>query len=204
MSPILTQPTHPRRKGRPTAEAPVLDIDGIVNAAAKALESGRGDFSMRGLAATLGVDPMALYHHVPSKQALLDAVVAKAFQRLDRLPKRWAHVPDRPKRLYLLSEAYLRCVAPLPQLSRHLARGSASFAHLRFAALFEAAVGVPVKEGSVLAQARDVLVDYLHGAALAGSKVGVQSLQASWPLLVQVLRAGMQRSNARLGDGVGP
>ena len=91
---------------------------------------------------------MALYHHVPSKQALLDAVVAKAFQRLDRLPKRWAHVPDRPERLYLLSEAYLRCVAPLPQLSRHLARGPASLAHARFAALFEAAVGVPVNEGT--------------------------------------------------------
>lgn len=188
MSAVLTQPTPSRRKGRPTAGAPLLDIDRIVDAATQALQSGRGDFSMRGLAATLGVDPMALYHHVPNKQALLDAVVAKAFQRLDGLPKRWAHLPDRFERLYLLSEAYLRCVAPLPQLTRQLARGPASLAHVRFAALFNAAMGVPVEEGSVLAQVRDLLVDYLHGAALAGSKVGARSLQASWPLLMQGLR----------------
>lgn len=185
---MLTQPTPSRRKGRPTAEAPLLDIDRIVDAATQALQSGRGDFSMRGLAATLGVDPMALYHHVPSKQALLDAVVAQALQRLDGLPKRWAHLPDRFERLYLLSEAYLRCVAPLPQLTRQLARGPAGLAHVRFAALFNAAMGVPVEEGSVLAQVRDLLVDYLHGAALAGSKVGARSLQASWPLLMQGLR----------------
>lgn len=191
MSTVLTQPTHARRKGRPTAEAHVLDIDRIVVAAAHALESGRGDFSMRGLAATLGVDPMALYHHVPSKQALLDVVVARAFQRLDRLPKRWVHLPDRFERLYLLAEAYLRCVAPLPQLTRQLARGSTSLAHERFAALFEVAMGVPVNDGSVLAQVRDLLVDYLHGAALAGAKVGARSLQASWPLLLQGLRAGI-------------
>ena len=189
MSNVLKQPTQSRGKGRPTADASVLDIDRIVDAAAHALESGSGDFSMRGLAATLGVDPMALYHHVPSKQALLDAVLAKAFQRLDRLPRRWAHVPDRFDRLYLLAEAYLRCVAPFPQLTRQLARGSTSLAHLRFAALFQAALGVPVNEGSVLARVRDLLVDYLHGAALAGSKVGARSLQASWPLLLQGLHA---------------
>lgn len=188
MTPILTPPIHSRRKGRPKAEAPLLDIDRIVDAAAHALQSGRGEFSMRGLAATLGVDPMALYHHVPSKQALLDAVVAKAFQRLDRLPKRWVHLPDRFERLYLLSEAYLRCVAPLPQLTRQLARGPASLAHARFAALFKAAMGVPVDEGSVLSQVLDLLVDYLHGAAMAGSKAGARSLQASWPLLMQGLR----------------
>lgn len=185
------QPVHTRPRGRPKAEAPLLAIDGIVDAAAQALESGRGDFSMRGLAATLGVDAMALYHHVPSKQALLDAVVAKAFQRLDRLPKRWRHLPDRLDRLYLLAEAYLRCVAPLPQLTRQLARGSASLAHERFTAMFEAAMGVTVDEGSVLAQSRDLLVDYLHGAALAGAKVGERSLLTSWPLLLQGLRAGM-------------
>ena len=189
MSITLTQPMLSRGKGRPKAEAPLLDMDRIVDAAAQALRSGRGDFSMRGLAATLGVDPMALYHHVPSKQALLDAVVSKAFRRLDGLPKRWAHLPDRLERLYLLSEAYLRCVAPLPQLTRQLARGPASLAHARFAALFQAAMGVPVDEGNVLAQVRDLLVDYLHGAALAGSKVGARSLQASWPLLMQGLRS---------------
>jgi AcrR family transcriptional regulator len=39
--------------------------------------------SMRRLAALLGLTPMALYRHVPSKAALLEALVATVFARLE-------------------------------------------------------------------------------------------------------------------------
>jgi TetR/AcrR family transcriptional regulator, tetracycline repressor protein len=38
-------------------------------------DAGLDGFSMRGLASRLGVDPMSIYHHVPSKSAILDGVV---------------------------------------------------------------------------------------------------------------------------------
>jgi TetR/AcrR family transcriptional regulator, tetracycline repressor protein len=47
-------------------------------------ESGLPDLSMRRLGAELGVQPSALYHHFPSKQALLAAV---ADELLTRLPE---------------------------------------------------------------------------------------------------------------------
>lgn len=48
----------------------------IVDAAVALLDAeGLERFSMRKLGVALGVDPMAVYHHVPNKSALLDAVV---------------------------------------------------------------------------------------------------------------------------------
>ncbi len=50
--------------------------DQIVRAAVAMLDDvGPDAFSMRGLATGLGIDPMTLYHHLPSKSALLDAVL---------------------------------------------------------------------------------------------------------------------------------
>ncbi len=38
---------------------------------------------MRRLGAELGVDPMAVYYHVPNKQALLDAIVEAVMAGID-------------------------------------------------------------------------------------------------------------------------
>jgi AcrR family transcriptional regulator len=151
------------------------------------MESGAGDFSMRGIAAALGVDPMALYHHVPGKHALIDAVVERAFMGLDRLPRRLARLPARDERMFALALAYLRCVAPIPRLTQHLARGPQSVAHRRFNALFALARGAPFEEGTREAIARDLLVDYLHGVALAGRKEGEKALRAAWPMLLRAV-----------------
>lgn len=48
----------------------------IVEAATEMLDAdGEARFSMRRLAAAMGVDPMALYHHVPNRAALMHGVV---------------------------------------------------------------------------------------------------------------------------------
>ncbi len=177
-----------RRRGRPAADDDVLTVDRIVDTALAELEAGR-ELSMRGLAAKLDVDPMALYHHVASKQALLEAVLDRAFQAMDRLPAKFAGMDDPLDRLRALSQCYLRCVAPVPHLTRKLARGSSSPVHLRFAQLFEAALGRDVARGSLQEAARDFLVDVLHGVALAGPKEAPLALRRAWPLLQRALSA---------------
>ena len=53
-----------------------LSSDGIVATAMEMIDAdGADSFSMRKLAARLGVDPMAIYHHHKSKAALMRAVV---------------------------------------------------------------------------------------------------------------------------------
>ncbi len=55
---------------------PALDRDRIVTAAINLLdEDGAESFTMRRLGASLGVDPMAVYYHLPNKAAVFDAVV---------------------------------------------------------------------------------------------------------------------------------
>jgi AcrR family transcriptional regulator len=55
---------------------PRLSREKIVQAAASIIEAeGETGFSMRRLATALDVDPMAIYHHVANKSALLHAVI---------------------------------------------------------------------------------------------------------------------------------
>jgi AcrR family transcriptional regulator len=61
-----------------TTKRASLTPDRISDAALELIEEvGLESFSMRGLAARLGVEPMSLYHHVPNKAHLLDAVLAR-------------------------------------------------------------------------------------------------------------------------------
>jgi len=53
-----------------------LSVEGILAASVPILaEEGERGLSMRRVATALGVTPMALYHHVPDKDALVDLVV---------------------------------------------------------------------------------------------------------------------------------
>jgi len=59
-----------------------LSRDVIVGAALEMAErDGLDRLTMRGLAAQLGVTPMAIYYHVPDKEALVDLVVDEVHQR---------------------------------------------------------------------------------------------------------------------------
>jgi TetR/AcrR family transcriptional regulator, tetracycline repressor protein len=56
----------------------------IVSAALALLDrDGLAALSMRRLGAQLGVDPMAVYYHVPNKDALLDAIVEAVMAEID-------------------------------------------------------------------------------------------------------------------------
>jgi AcrR family transcriptional regulator len=46
-------------------------------------DAGLDRFSMRALAARLGVDPMSIYHHVPSKSLILDGVLDALIREAD-------------------------------------------------------------------------------------------------------------------------
>lgn len=81
----------PARTPRP--ERPALTRARIVaEAVALADDSGLAALSMRALAGRLGVEAMSLYHHLPHKDALLDAMVDAVFAEFH------SPVPGRPWR----------------------------------------------------------------------------------------------------------
>ena len=76
-----------------------LTAERIVEAAAAVADrGGLAAVSMRSVAAELGVEAMSLYHHVASKEALLDALIDWVFAQID--------VPgDQPWRQAMIARA---------------------------------------------------------------------------------------------------
>jgi TetR/AcrR family tetracycline transcriptional repressor len=71
------------RAARHAPGAP-LTRERIVTAALALVDrEGLGALSMRRLGAELGVDPMAAYHYLPNKRALLDAIVEAVMAEID-------------------------------------------------------------------------------------------------------------------------
>ena len=72
------------RSPSPGGARPPLTREAVVSAAvAMADAEGLGRLSMRRLGETLGVEAMSLYHHLPNKTALLDAMVDRVFAEMD-------------------------------------------------------------------------------------------------------------------------
>lgn len=99
----------PARRARPP-----LDRDRIETEALRLIEAqGLEDFSLRRLGEALGCEAMSLYHHVPSKAHLLDALVDRALgsmplppcdrppaERLRALAQAWRALARRHPRFY--------------------------------------------------------------------------------------------------------
>jgi AcrR family transcriptional regulator len=65
------------------AKRPRLTADRVLaGALALADEIGIDDFTIRGLADILNVKPMTIYHHIPSKEAIIDGMVDLVFSEI--------------------------------------------------------------------------------------------------------------------------
>lgn len=77
---------------RPTRENQLSEEEIVAAALRLAVRDGLDQLTMRGLAAELGVTPMAAYHYVPSKEALLHLVVTNVLSTAKPLasgPEDW-------------------------------------------------------------------------------------------------------------------
>ena len=100
------QPTRrpAARKRRAGATTP-LQREQIVAAALRIVDRhGLKALSMRRLGAELGVDPMAVYYHLPNKQALLDAIVEAVMGSIDLSVDNPANPPE--ERILAAARAY--------------------------------------------------------------------------------------------------
>ena len=69
---------------RPPARRPALTTQRVIDAASRVADvSGLGGVSMRSVGRELDVEAMSLYHHVASKEALLDGLADWVFERID-------------------------------------------------------------------------------------------------------------------------
>lgn len=181
-----------RRAGRP--RKPVIDRERILGAGLALLEArGLEGTTMRALARRLRVDPMALYHYFPDRDAVLRAAAERVYAGLSPRPARgWRG------RLEALAVAYVRLLGRSGELLRYLTHDAqaASGPSARFAALFHAGIAslqIPPRAARV---AHDAFVDFLHGFALAGPGARAR-LRAELAVLLGGIAALSRRRPAR-------
>lgn len=157
-----------RRAGRP----PLTRQRIIETALALIDEVGLDGLSMRQLGRRLEVDPMAIYHHLPSKDELLQAVVRHVFAKLpvrsaggswQQRVKQWAR--DYRGVAGSHPNLVLRIVAePLAVAVAAVQANESLYAALE-------AGGLPA---DIVMLGADLIVDYVNGVAVATATGAVQ------------------------------
>lgn len=170
-------PTEPPRRsarrrnvrgpGRPRVQA--LTEDHIHDAALALIDAeGLAAFSMRRLAADLGVDPMSIYHHVGSRDALLSGVVARVLRQ--HAPKGRPEAPWRD-RVHAWAQQYRALAMAHPNLVLPLVEDTAAASRLAPPTLepLYAALSAHGMDAQEIVDVADTLVDYVHGFVIAES-----------------------------------
>lgn len=147
-----------------SATRPALTADRVLRAALDLADRiGVDALTIRRLADELGVKPMTIYHHVPSKEAILDGMVDLVFAEIE------APTPDEPWREALRRRALsVRTVlrqhpwAP-PLMESRTTPGPATLAHHEAVLACMRAGGLSLQ---LTAHAAAVLDSYLYGFAL--------------------------------------
>lgn len=146
------------KRGRPSQ----LSAERIVECA-KAMQVKTGKIpSIRALSAELEVDPMAIYHYFRNKSALLEAVCLSLIEAI--------HNPqgeDWRAEIVALSQSYLTLLSTHPGLLETLLSMTGTGPAQVFIERYERALRPLVLPQETLNHSRDLLVDYLHGYALA-------------------------------------
>lgn len=156
-----------RKMGRPKRGESTLSRDRILDAALDLIDrEGVGQFSMRRLAGALQADPMAIYHHLPSKLAVLNGVIERLFSRF-AVP--FDDETAWQDQLRQFAAAYLELTRAHADLIFFLAADVEASAQAALPAN-EMLYGILSRAGldaAGIIHAADALIDYLHGVALA-------------------------------------
>lgn len=158
-----------RRIGRPKAGQELLTHERILTAALRLVDThGVDALSMRRLATELGVDPMAIYHYLPGKQAVLAGLVEIVFNDL-QVPKTENEIWQDQVRAF--AQAYRNLTRAHPNLVLYLVTDAESGANAALAAseVLYAALATAGLAPRMIIRGADLVVDYLNGFALAES-----------------------------------
>jgi len=164
-----------RRTGRPKAGEEVLTGDRILTEALALVDAeGMAALTMRRLATRLGVDPMALYRHVPGKPALVAGLVQRVFSEL--------RIPTEPgqswqERVRAFASTYRNLARAHPNLVLQIVSDpeAATIAAIEASDELYAALEAAGLPPAAIVRAADLVVDYVNGFALAeatGATVG--------------------------------
>jgi AcrR family transcriptional regulator len=127
---VTRRKTTRRATGKRAAARPPVTVARAVEAARVIADAeGLEALSMRRLAAALGVEAMSLYHHLPNKEALLDAMVDGVFDEIERPPEALEWRAAMRVRMTSMRAVLLRHRWALRVLESRTSPGSSTLAH---------------------------------------------------------------------------
>lgn len=186
-------------------EAP-LSREKILDAGLRIVdEDGIEALTMRRLAATLGVNPMSIYHHLPGKSAVLSGLVELVFSQM--------HVPTPAEdaswqdRLELAARAYRRVLRAHPNLALRIVSDTSAVADAMVLAaepFYEALARTEMSPKSIV-EAVDTVVDFIHGFMLGEASSVTTTFDIGPDLLARVraLPPGAAPNLTRIAETLG-
>ncbi|MGF1680127.1 TetR/AcrR family transcriptional regulator [Photobacterium minamisatsumaniensis] len=178
-----------KKRGRPKGQSSQLSGDVIILGAKNLMKVEGKVPSIRKLAASLDVDAMAIYHYFTNKNALLEAVTVSLIGEIYR--------PDPEaewqQELTTLCESYLSLLAQYPGLLETLLGMTSHGPATVFIERFDLAIASLSLTDDLRCNALSMLVDYLHGYALAlncqaGNELQVGMLSGPLDFYMQALQ----------------
>jgi len=152
-----------QKRGRPKSGSSQLSAEKILDTAKCMMRQGGKVPSIRGLATELGVDAMAIYHYFKNKNDLLESITVSLVGEV-ALPEQNQVWQDN---LYQLSVSYLSVLNDYRGLLETLLTMKALGPVEVFGERFAAVVNPLNITSEQTEDALHLLVDYLHGYALA-------------------------------------
>ncbi|MCG9629575.1 TetR/AcrR family transcriptional regulator [Vibrio sp. Isolate30] len=152
-----------QKRGRPKVGDRQLSAEGILATAKVMMREGGKIPSIRALATQLGVDAMAIYHYFKNKSELLEAITVSLMQEIVEPDEQL----DWKDNIYRLSTSYLTILNDHPGLLETLLTMKSLSPVEVFSQRFEASIASLNLSEEQRNTGRDLLVDYLHGYALA-------------------------------------
>jgi AcrR family transcriptional regulator len=153
-----------KKRGRPSEHQSKLNPESIIESAKGLMRQGKKLPSLRGIAKAMEVDPMAIYHYFPNKNALLEALSISLVEEI------YTPNGESPwhEELETLCKSYLQLLAESPgllatMLSMSSNEGPASI----FTQRFESALKPLNLDKETKKDVLNLIVDYIHGFALA-------------------------------------
>ena len=151
------------KRGRPNKEQSFLNAEIILNCAKFMMARDGKQPSIRALAKKLNVDPMAIYYYYKNKSTLIEAIAVSLISKIYQPTGK----QDWKSELYKLAQSYLAILAKYPSLLETLlSMNCESPANIFYNRFQEILLSLQLSK-EVEKDALDLLVDYIHGCAVA-------------------------------------
>jgi TetR/AcrR family tetracycline transcriptional repressor len=178
--------------GRPRAGEERLSRQAILEAALRIVDDeGLDAMTMRRLAATLGVNPMSIYHHLPNKAAVFAGLAELVFADLNNsTPPDADAAPEWREELIAAARAYRNALRAHPNLALQVLADTAAVSDVVVVTIepFYRALDRAGLAPRQIFEAVNTLIDFIHGFSLGEASVRAETFELAPDLLDRVSR----------------